>query len=54
MFRFVLALFIQMIANSLLLGTLMTSGLSVWRAQIVTTAALTIFTYIGSKLWVFR
>lgn len=54
MFRFVLALFIQMMANSLLLGTLMTSGLSVWKAQIVTTVALTIFTYIGSKLWVFR
>ncbi|CAH1088793.1 hypothetical protein NTG1052_70022 [Candidatus Nitrotoga sp. 1052] len=54
MFRFVLALFIQMVANSLLLGTLMTSGLSVWRAQIVTTVALTFFTYIGSKLWVFR
>lgn len=54
MFRFVLALFIQMVANSLLLGNLMTSGLSVWRAQIVTTVVLTIFTYIGSKLWVFR
>lgn len=54
MFRFVLALFIQMVANSLLLGTLMTSGFSIWWAQIVTTVALTIFTYIGSKLWVFR
>lgn len=54
MFRFVLALFIQMVANSLLLGTLMAAGLSVWEAQITTTAALTIFTYIGGKLWVFR
>lgn len=54
MFRFALALFIQMVANSLLLGILMAAGLSVWEAQIVTTAALTIFTYIGGKLWVFR
>lgn len=54
MFRFALALFIQMVANSLLLGTLMAAGLQVWEAQIVTTAALTIFTYIGGKLWVFR
>ena len=54
MFRFVLALFVQMVANSLLLGILMAAGLLVWEAQIVTTAALTIFTYIGGKLWVFR
>jgi putative flippase GtrA len=54
MFRFVLALFIQMVANSLLLGALMSAGLSVWVAQIATTAALTIFTYAGGKLWVFR
>jgi putative flippase GtrA len=54
MFRFVLALLIQMVANSLLLGTLMVAGLQVWEAQIVTTAALTIFTYIGGKFWVFR
>ena len=54
MIRFVLALFIQMVANSLLLGILMAAGLQVWVAQIATTAALTIFTYIGGKLWVFR
>lgn len=54
MFRFVLALFVQMVANSLLLGILMAAGLLVWEAQIATTAALTIFTYIGGKLWVFR
>lgn len=54
MFRFVLALLIQMMVNSLLLGVLMISGLSVWRAQIMTTVVLTIFTYIGSRLWVFR
>lgn len=54
MFRFVLALLVQMAANSLLLGVLMVAGLSVWVAQIVTTATLTIFTYIGGKFWVFR
>jgi putative flippase GtrA len=54
MFRFVLALLIQMAANSLLLGGLMAAGLTVWKAQIATTAALTIFTYLGGKLWVFR
>lgn len=54
MFRFLLALFIQMVANSLLLGTLMAVGFPVWEAQILTTAALTIFTYIGGKFWVFR
>ena len=54
MFRFVIALFIQMAANSLLLAMLMTVGLHVWVAQILTTAALTIFTFLGGKLWVFR
>jgi putative flippase GtrA len=54
MFRFVLALFIQMVANSLLLSSLMAAGLTVWKAQIITTVSLTIFTYIGGKLWIFR
>lgn len=54
MFRFVLALFLQMVANSLLLSSLMAAGLTVWKAQIITTVSLTIFTYIGGKLWIFR
>lgn len=54
MVRFALALAIQMVANSLLLSVLMAAGLLVWEAQITTTVALTIFTYIGGKLWVFR
>ena len=54
MVRYVVALLIQMAANSLLLGALMAAGLPVWPAQIATTLALTIFTYIGGKLWVFR
>lgn len=54
MFRFVLALFIQMVANSLLFGALMAAGLPVWTAQVATTAALTIFTYLGGRSWVFR
>lgn len=54
MFRFVLALFIQMVANSLQLNCLMAAGLTVWKAQIITTVSLAIVTYIGGKLWVFR
>lgn len=54
MVRFVVALLIQMAANSLVLAALLAAGLPVWTAQIVTTVVLTFFTYLAGRLWVFR
>jgi putative flippase GtrA len=54
MLRFVVALLIQMAANSLLLAALLAAGLPVWKAQVVTTVTLTFFTFLAGRLWVFR
>lgn len=52
--RFVVAIALQMAANSGLLALLLQSGLSVWPAQVTTTVALTFVNYLGYRLWVFR
>ena len=54
MWRFVVALLIQMAANSLLVAALLGAGMHVWVAQVVTTVSLTIFTFLAGRFWVFR
>ncbi len=51
--RFVLALAVQFVANALLLEGLMAAGLSVWMAQLLTTALLAVATYVVYRLLVF-
>ena len=52
--RFVLAILLQLALNTLLLAGLLGAGLPVWRAQVVTTVALTFLNYVVYRLWVFR
>ena len=52
--RFAVFIALQLIANSSLLALLLQSGISVWRAQLTTTIALTFVNYLAYRLWVFR
>ncbi len=52
--RFVVALGLQALANTALLGFLLETGLGVWPAQIATTVLLTFGNYVAYRLWVFR
>lgn len=52
--RFVVAIGVQALANTALLGLLLAAGLSVWPAQVATTVALTFANYAAYRLWVFR
>jgi hypothetical protein len=52
--RFVVALAAQALANTSLLALLLTTGLSVWPAQIATTILLTFANYAVYRLRVFR
>ncbi len=52
--RFVIAVGLQLLANSALLATLMHAGMAVWWAQITTTVALTFVNYVVHRFWVFR
>ncbi|MEO8304517.1 MAG: GtrA family protein [Betaproteobacteria bacterium] len=52
--RFLVAIALQALANTGMLALLLESGLSVWPAQIATTAVLTFATYAIYRLWVFR
>jgi len=52
--RFVVAIAIQAVANTALLGSLLASGIGVWPAQIATTVLLTFANYVAYRLWVFR
>lgn len=54
LFRFLLALAFQMLANMLLLGGLLRLGLGLWVAQVATTILLTFANYVIYRLWVFR
>ncbi len=51
--RFVLVLALQFAANALLLAALLDVGLSVWWAQLLTTAVLAVGTYLAYRLLVF-
>jgi putative flippase GtrA len=52
--RFVVAIGLQLLANSALLAGLLSLGLSLWPAQVSTTIALTFANYLVYRLWVFR
>jgi putative flippase GtrA len=52
--RFVLVIGIGMLANTALLGALLSTGIGVWPAQIATTILLTFGNYVAYRLWVFR
>jgi len=52
--RFVVAIGLQLLANSATLAGLLKLGLSLWPAQISTTIILTFATYAAYRLWVFR
>ncbi|MBE9549946.1 MAG: GtrA family protein [Proteobacteria bacterium] len=52
--RFLVLLGIQMAVNAGLLALLLTTNLSVWPAQIITTVLLTVVNFIMAKYWVFK
>lgn len=52
--RFVLALTAQFLANAALLNGLMAAGVAVWWAQVITTALLSVATYLVYRLLVFK
>jgi putative flippase GtrA len=52
--RFVIVIGTGMLANTALLGALLSLGLGVWPAQIATTILLTFGNYVAYRLWVFR
>lgn len=52
--KFLAALAGQAILNSLLLGTLMSTGMGVWWAQVSTTIFMTFLNYLVYRIWVFR
>lgn len=54
LFRFLLALGFQMLANMALLDGLLRLGLGLWAAQVATTIILTFANYVIYRLWVFR
>jgi putative flippase GtrA len=52
--RFVVAIGVQAVANTALLGSLLAGGIGIWPAQIATTVLLTFANYVAYRLWVFR
>jgi putative flippase GtrA len=52
--RFVVAIAVQLAANSAMLAGLLAAGMSLWPAQVTTTVALTFANYLAYRLWVFR
>jgi putative flippase GtrA len=52
--RFVIAIVLQLAANSALLAALIELGMALWPAQVVTTVLLTFGNYLVYRLWVFR
>jgi putative flippase GtrA len=52
--RFVIAIALQLAANSALLAGLIELSLPLWPAQVLTTALLTVGNYLAYRLWVFR
>jgi putative flippase GtrA len=52
--RFVVVIGVGMLANTALLGALLSLGVPLWPAQIATTILLTFGNYVAYRLWVFR
>lgn len=52
--RFVIAIALQAVANTVLLALLLSLGVGIWPAQIATTIVLTFVNYAAYRLWVFR
>jgi putative flippase GtrA len=52
--RFVAAILMQLLLNSLMLAGLMHAGLPVWHAQVSATVLLTVVNFIVYRVWVFR
>jgi len=52
--RFLVAIAIQLLANSAMLAALTQAGIDVWPAQIATTILLTFGNYLVYRWWVFR
>jgi len=52
--RFVVAIALQLAANTGLLAGLTHAGLAVWPAQVLTTVLLTVVNYLVYRWWVFR
>jgi len=54
MLRFVVVLSLQMMANGLLFGLLLSAHWPLWAAQVSATIVLTVFNYLAYRVWVFR
>jgi putative flippase GtrA len=54
LFRFAAALGLQLLANMLLLASMLQGGMSVWGSQVSATVLLTFVNYLVYRLWVFR
>jgi putative flippase GtrA len=52
--RFVVAIGLQLVVNTLLLSSFLKLGLSLWPAQVTTTVLMTFGNYLVYRLWVFR
>jgi putative flippase GtrA len=52
--RFVVAIGLQLVVNTLLLASFLKLGLSLWPAQVATTVLMTFGNYLVYRLWVFR
>jgi putative flippase GtrA len=52
--RFVVAIALQLVVNTLLLAGLLQAGLTLWPAQVTTTVLMTFGNYLAYRLWVFR
>ena len=52
--RFVVAIGLQVVVNTLLLASFLKLGLSLWPAQVATTVLMTFGNYLVYRLWVFR
>ena len=52
--RFVVAIALQLVVNTLLLSSFLKLGLSLWPAQVTTTVLMTFGNYLVYRLWVFR
>lgn len=52
--KFLLALAIQFVLNSLMVFELIGMGIGIWSSQVVTTVLLTFGNYLVYRLWVFR
>ena len=52
--RFVVAIALQLVVNTLLLSSFLKLGLALWPAQVTTTVLMTFGNYLVYRLWVFR